>query len=346
MKKTICGFLIIITICSLFVSCGNQKAETLNSNLALVEESSSVFAMKDLPTGELSWEDYDFPFPKPPADSFEIDRQYANPLKCRGITSAKLNVYFSQLSSDGWNEISNESPYHFIFLKGNEYLSISLEGAEGSITYVFGYDAGYIEDVQDRAISNTEALDYIRTAYNEYQSDQSISVRDTEITTIREIGIKDLFEKTDMQLFQAFGKHGEIAYFLVIEKTACILPCGASVVNHIPIFVADVDKDGEFEVITSYNAGSGISRFGVSAYKFGNPPEFDSLNKTIYKAYSNMWMEGELSLMLKESKNGEVYLFGFAYDGNDYALGEDYGRLTVDGNKLIPEDSIRFEKDF
>lgn len=309
-------------------------------------ENRTAFMIKNLPAGGLKWDDYDFPFPKPPADSFEIDKRYANPLMCKGITTVERDAYFSQLLSDRWIKITDESPYHFIFLKGNEYLSIYLEGTDGSDTYVFGYDTGYSGENRSEAIPHYEALKYIRASYDEYQSNPGISVRDSEIAFIREVGIKDLFEKTRMQLFQAFGERGEISYFFVTKNIAFILPVGASVINHIPVFVYDIDRDGKFEIIASHNVGSGISNFVVSAYKFGNPPEYNSLNETIYIAYSNSWMEGAPCLTLKQNENGEIHLWRFSYDNNNYVLNEDYGCLVVKGNKLIPERYDLFEKSF
>ena len=315
-----------------------------------------VFSMEDLPAGELKWEDYDFPFPRPPADSFEIDRQYATaPLKCRGITEDELKVYVRELSADGWNTILDDRPDNFIFTKGKEYLSIYSEGTEDSAVYALGYRTG--------ALTNSEALENIRFLWGEYvrylneqrEKYPTIAVEDEEITAVREIGVKEVFEKTGMQIFQAFGNRGKLGNLLVAEKTAWFLLCDDDFLNRFPVFVTDIDKDGEFEVVSFNRTGSGSSVFGVYVYKFGIPPagipsegipptggppfgirrEVDSLDKIVYMAYMNdVWWEGPRLALVPE--NGDVRLHG--YSRNKTVLEEDYGCLMIDeNNKIVPE---------
>jgi len=313
------------------------------------EPLNKTFSLKDLPSGKLNWEDYDFPFLKPPADFFEIDKRYNDPLLCRGITDEKKEIYFSQLISDGWEKVSENNLYYYIFIKENEYLSISRQGSYGSDYYVIGYDAGYKGEERFGAISKVKAIDYINVCYDEYKSAHpDIPFSDAKIKTVREACIKNLFEKTGMQLFEAFWELGETSYFLVKNETAFMLSRGFSVVNNFPLYVYDIDGDGEFEVISSYNSGSGISYFTVSAIKFGNPAEFSSLTETIHVAYSNTWMEGAPCLTLKQNKNGYVHLWGIVYDEeNGYIIdkNKDYGRLTVAGDKIVPQKNDLLEKD-
>ena len=346
MKRTVVLCVTALIAIGFLCSCDNKDGSVSNINPVSENETSSsaVFSMKELPAGVLIWEEYDFPFPKPPADSFEINREYANALVCWGITEVEREAFFMQLLSDGWRRITDESPFHSLFLRGNEYLSIYAEGVHGSGVYVFGYDAGYSGENRSGSIPHSEAFGYICASYDEYQSNQNTYDRDSVITAIREVGIKDLFEKTGMQLFQAFGNRGEISLFLVIEKTACMVPSVFGVVDRIPVYVMDIDQDGKYEVIISHNEGSGVSRFAVSAYKFGHPHFFNK--KTIYIAYSNIWTEGKPCLTLEQNENGSVHLRRFSYDNKDFILNDDYGRLIVNRHTIVPERYDLFEKNF
>lgn len=103
--------------------------------------------------------------------------------------------------------------------------------------------------------------------------------------------------------------------------------------------VADIDKDGSYELLSVCGWGSGIYRIEIKAYKFGNPLYVDSKNKILYPAYYNCYVPkaGYAELMLKKISGSGVRLFGAVREKGRLVPKTDYGTLKIDGSRLYTD---------
>lgn len=80
-------------------------------------------------------------------------------------------------------------------------------------------------------------------------------------------------------------------------------------------------------------------RIELSAYKFGNPPYFDSPNEVLYKAYQNCWIpnDGYAELTIQKVSDTKVKLFGAEWVKGNLQPTLDYGLLKIKDGLLVPE---------
>lgn len=147
----------------------------------------------------------------------------------------------------------------------------------------------------------------------------------------REIDLSDAYEKMGLQGFEVNGSEGYIGRF-VIGRSGAILNLGFAV----EVRTADIDGDGEMEFITLGAWGSGIYRVDVRAYKY------NAADNAYDLAYSNWWIPRSVSeddrwnMSLVKIDDSTVHLYGADLVAGRFVPWEDYGELSVRGDRLVP----------
>ncbi|MCL2487069.1 MAG: hypothetical protein FWE80_00085 [Oscillospiraceae bacterium] len=350
MKKILFALLLISIACTLLFSCTDKNVtSSLNSSGENTTQSVSEptnFDYKNVPNGVLNWDEYDFPFPKPPASRFEMAGGDKT-LFCYGMNKSTFDEYKSVLKKDGWQLVCSDTEgredpddaVYYSYIKGNQTINIVNQAffdGDGGNHIRIGYIAGYAAERRSGGISKKDALPLIQAAIDadpdEYEQGKRAAI-------VVELHIPNAFEKAQMQIFTAYGENTTFGSFIIRRGYILRVFDGFS-----DVCVADIDHDGEYELISMFGWGSGIYRIQITAYKFKNPPEFSSLTEVVYPAYGNTWVpDGYLALKMVQINDTDIKILGGDYEENgEMKLTDDYGLLKVDGKKLVPANTEHF----
>ena len=281
-------------------------------------------------------DDISLPYPKPDAEYFV---ESFGTLYCVGMTERDFRAYKDELANAGWICVYDKS-IESIYVKDNAILRITDQTHVPEPNHAeirISYDAGHTDSVRVGAASNADAIEiiqrYISASLDEWLSSQSVKYA-------LELDISDIYEKMGFQAFTAISGngYGDLGTYLICNGTALPVSLGDTC-------VADIDKDGEYELISIYGSGSGIWRININAYKFGTPPGSGSPTGEVYRAYRNCWLpdEGFAELTVQCVNDTDVKLFSMARNSNgEYSLSTDYGLLRIEGNILRPSNNINF----
>lgn len=262
---------------------------------------------------------------------------------------SSLNIVFSNNNDALWQVHVDKNGVFWFSAESdndndNDIQRYRVSSGEFDYNYVYDFyrnsDAVSSDDSADRssALSKVEAEKLIQEHIDLASEDSYIYGKSAE--NLVEKFIPSAFEKMKLQVFDIYGETGPIGTFLI---------CNNKVLDVFDNFenacIADIDKDGKYELISLWGWGSGIYRVQLNAYKFGNPPYFDSMNEVLYVAYSNCWVPdpgaGELRIKQVNDTDIELYLAEVS-DGN-YKITESFGLLRISEDKLVPsktDDSI------
>jgi len=245
---------------------------------------------------------------------------------CRGVDAEGFAAYRAALRQDGWREIhlSGEHSLAWWYLKDDEVLYILDQtffrgdgGDEIRLTHTPGVRGGN----RNGALTHEEALPIVRRAIEDYPGEwPDFTGAQAEYLAEREL--PGIFEATGMQLFQAFTDEAYLGTFLL----------GGMGVKGLYVFfedafagiysesrAADIDGDGQIELLNLHDGGSGIHRSTLSAYKI--------MDGAVMLAYGNTWFHS-FGLRLQPVSDTEVRLTG--REGEDWPLRLEGDRIVVD----------------
>jgi len=242
-----------------------------------------------------------------------------------------LSVYLQTLEQAGWHRTSQGgtekgSTEVYFHIKGNALLTVVFTADEKNPVSL-RYREGAADEPRNGAIRKAQAIPLIQKSLE----------RAGTITALAELEIPGTFEKAGMQIFEAYAD-GDCA--------GCFLFCGTSVLplgmwqGAQEFCVADIDADGEYELIQSAIIGSGLVMQRIAAYKYGSPPDTKSAGKQLYEAYGSAWALGNEYAELLPLAVGEtqVRLYCLLRDarGKPLSAGE-FGVLRLQDRGLEPE---------
>ena len=370
MKKLIVTTIyMILMLC--FSGCGLKNIDTEQADTKMNINVSNV-----------SWSsDFSIPVPKPDTE-YIASNDYGT--FCYGFDAEQLKEYLKELEVDGWFCIDNtiiEGKVHYTYSNGDMIFQIidhtkvvvvysditetfeTVEDWEDSenltdsdnltdsyILVNFSYGFNTIKQ-RENTLPKTEAI--ILIGENIYQLENTDSelaiVGGTKITMVIERFMEDSFEKMGLQAFTVLNEKGRlVGNYLICNQS--VLYVFDSLKD---VCVVDIDKDGEYELLSLYGWGSGIYRIELSAYKYVNPIYFSSNKKILQCAYRNCFVpkDGYGKLSLKKISDTEVRLLNhdwLAEDSKEYTGDPmDFGVITraEDGYHLVPERLEQFPYD-
>jgi hypothetical protein len=342
MKRTlqICLSFFLI-LCTSFLSADMLTKENL------VKKNTRDFFKKELSINSSDlksfyWnEGISLPFAKPDAISFTMSNH--SEIVCNGVQPPAFEQFKNSLVNEGWIQIG-EPGYStdYSFVKGNMVLSIldqsfafdeQSENNYISITLLDG-----VSGTKDRP--NAIPKDLAKAMIQE-EIDKTEGFEGTDVKTIAclvELDYAEAFDTFGIQAYIAFSSDSQIGNFIICN--GCV-QFGFAFGEPT---IADIDKDGKYEMICVGGWGYGIYRIEIMAYKFGSTSDADQNTECLYVAYYNCWVpdNGYAELTLKKVSATQVKLYGVDWINGELKLINDYGELRVDGNQLKPQNEIDF----
>lgn len=211
---------------------------------------------------------------------------------------------------------------------------------------------GYVEE-DIEPIRSGEDLELIRAKYQEESANQEEGTSFYQYPEyIARIEIPELSEKTHMKAYHAYSVTGNPAgvYLIYDARHSMKALEGASGLeiapSVLPVFdsleetcIADIDQNGEYELLSLHGFGSGIYRINLNVYQYSNPIYFNSLNKVLHLQYQNCFIpkNGFGKLIFEKVSEHEVHLREVNVETNEVV--KDYGKIVIDMVKLhaVPE---------
>lgn len=337
-----------------------------------IEELSNNASEND-PAEEnaIAWSDtLSLPVPKPDT---EYIASWDYGIYCR-MPQEKLEEYKKALEDDGWSLVEelrwNEFP-HYTYCKDNMIYQLidHTYAEEGSgvnntskdkteemealfnidsyilVNFSYGYEK---KSLREKTISKAEAAQLIQEYINQDKDQMGIYGKKTgsNVTLVIERYLEDSFEKMGIQAFTAVNQSEKmIGNYLICNNLVYYIEDSLE-----ETCVADIDQDGEAELLSLYGWGSGIYRIELRAYKTINPIFYSSLTKIISCSYYNCFVPkmGYGQLAMKKVNDTEVRLLEQTTDFDGKITKTiDYGRIILaeDGKHLIPEQLVDFPYD-
>ena len=280
--------------------------------------------------------------PKPNSDAsvdWECGIYYSS------ISALNMEDYLQKLKDNGWKDMHgsdisadvDKGTSEYMLTKGNKILQIMMflmdqENAISNSVLVKLDEEVPVSDIKNRkgTLSKSEALDQIQTIVDGMVDSGEIASTKETITGLIEIFIKEAFEKMNIQAYAAMSDNGFAGCFLIHN----------GVVSYVRgrldnTCVADIDGDGEYELLDLYAWYSGIYRIELSAYEYSNPVNFNSLTEVPTKKFYNCFVpnSGNGELSFKKVDDLTVMLIG---------PDDEYGIIKVDGTSLLLDDMENF----
>ena len=187
------------------------------------------------------------------------------------------------------------------------------------------------------AVSKEQALEMIQPLIDSLVKDEVISVPDSTATNLLELYIDDAFEKMGLQAFTAIGEQDFIGNFLVIGDAVCYAfgPLDNTC-------VADIDRDGVYELLDIFGFGSGIYRIELTAYKLAIPVWSSSFKKELHEVDNECFVPnmGYDELTFEKIDDYAVKLWGAEWIDMDSQTSilkktTDYGLLQSNGSDFF-----------
>lgn len=261
------------------------------------------------------------------------------------ISYERLVSYLEELKVGGWECINCEENYtkiveeitDLMLTDGENLLQlvISLESKEetNQNSVMVRLDQGISgADIKARegALNKEEAKSKIEPILDEMVRNGELSKEKREVIGLLELYIEDSYEKMGLQAFAVVSATGITGQFLICKDSVLnvMSDLGRSV-------VADLDQNGEYELLDMFGFGSGIYRITLTAYEYSNPIYFSSLTKVLHIKYQNVFVPnaGYAELDFKKVDDNKVLLIGSDME---------YGEIMIDESYLIPKDRESF----
>lgn len=205
----------------------------------------------------------------------------------------------------------------------------------------------------DKQIRAGEDLELIQARYQEDEANNTAEdnfFRYPEY--IEMIDNPELFEKAHMKAYRSYssddefvgtyliytaeGTNDEVEESLNIIATRTVLPVFDTFEETC---IADIDQNGEYELLSLCGFGSGIYRINLNVYQYSNPIYFSSLTKVLHLQYRNCFVpkQGYGKLVFDRVSDHEVGLR--EVDVETEQLRKEYGKLVVDQDMVhvVPE---------
>jgi hypothetical protein len=180
-------------------------------------------------------------------------------------------------------------------------------------------------DKDKDAIRDGEVLTIIQAQYQQDQESGNQGSLFSYPEYLVELDIPGLYEKTQMRAYQAFTSIDNPAgTYLLYNKIAL------SVLDSFEeTCIADIDQNGEYELLSLFGFGSGIYRINLNVYQATNPIIFSSTAKIPMLRYHNCFVPkaGYGKLVFDQVSDSEVHLK--EVDLETEQVGKDYGKLVV-----------------
>ncbi|MDF2544290.1 MAG: hypothetical protein K0S47_4008 [Herbinix sp.] len=363
----ILGVMIFCTGCGQRVSTNNPVGEesthymdtglssiaknSLNSQKKLIEDP--VLAINNQPGESLLKKDIPLPL-----SEYSID--WESGVLFKNIRYENTTGYFETLQNEGWkiydgtdtieediNSIDGEQlaelpegTNEYLFVKNDQLLQLILyltnkKDVPANSIFLRLEEGITKEDLfaREDAMTTKKAHSVLDPQIKELVDDGTIMPTKAFQAGLVEIFIPDAYDKMKLQAYEVVSEEGIAGYFLVCNNSAMFL---YSDLNNT--CVADIDEDGEYELLDLFGWGSGIYRIEMSAYSFSNPIYFSSLTKIIHRKYYNCLVP----------KNGYAELEFVKIDDHTVKLKADgtvYGTIKTDGLKLTLESMEDFPFD-
>jgi hypothetical protein len=380
MKKIMVSLVLLLLTASCAVAPNSltSKSNAASGEIKEVGETGVSLSTSKLPLGELNWSNYDFPFPKPKASRFAVEASTEKVMMCYGMHVEDYADYKAALVKDNWQLVFSDSEgrntpddaVYYTYIKGNLTLSIinqTFVEEDGGNHIRIQFRSGLDETVRDGRMDKPAALSLIQSAIElerpgDYEEGKNVEY-------IVEMAIPDAFEKANIQIFTAYGDNINFGEFIIANETVMRV-----FDNFSDVCVADIDKDGYYELISLYEFGSGMRSIALNAYKVAPPSEFSykygyspdyaranekSLEEAystgyapmegfkgsiVFIAYRNVWSANDLGgLTLEKLSETQVGLYGRSLsETGELVPDEYYGLLQFDGTTLVPEKTEDF----
>lgn len=279
------------------------------------------------------WSDtISMPIPAPAgAEAFSIS-DGDGAVYCRGVGRKDLDQYIQLLEGGGWRLLPRDGESSLYMLsRGNDLVALADETyAEDYNAIRVSYSPGYSgpEGGGRRAIE--EAASIIQSHLDSLEA-SDIYGYGRKFYSARETDSGDAYDSMGLQAFEVYGDEGYAGRF-VIGKNGAILDLGFAG----EMRTADIDGDGEMELITLGAWGSGIYRIEVAAYKYSGAGNSFEL------AYGNRWIPEHVSeedcwnMSLVKIDDHTIHLYGADLVAGRFLPKVDYGKLRVEGSRLVP----------
>lgn len=348
-KKLVRKSILVMSLClfiliSVFSGCVNKN------NLPIEELPDITKVSKDIITTTFSYDkEIDFSlydeinFSQLLPITGEICKQTETDAKIIKISSDEFNYFIKTLKNNGWELLDNtytnvEGTIHrhnaYIFLKDNNELEINnytttdKENIHSHKNYVtLKITKGSKYSYYKGRTSKDNAKKLIQSILETYKSQHSFYGE--TVYKLIEANNDQLYEKTAIQIFKTYTNERYIGEFLVCKNS--VLEPSTPLCKSV---IADIDKDGVYELLDIRDIWSGFPRCSFVAYKYGIPT--NSNEKKLYKAYSGSIYPYAMRYdLIKVSKN-EVHLYGYATldkEEDHY----DYGALKIEGERLYTD---------
>lgn len=273
------------------------------------------------------------PIPAPPGAETFFQSGGDGAVDCRGCSKQDLDQYIQLLQDEGWTLLPQEpESMVYMLIQGNDmvYLADQTDAEEDYKSIQVSYAPGYRGPAESGRRTIEEAAAMLQGHLDSLET-SDIYGYGKKIYFAREIDLSDAYEKMGLQGFEVNGSEGYIGRF-VIGRSGAILNLGFAV----EVCTADIDGDGEMELITLGAWGSGIYRVDVRAYRYNAEDNAYDL------AYSNWWIPRNVSeddcwnMSLVKIDDSTVHLYGADLEAGRFVPREDYGKLLVKGEKLVP----------
>lgn len=192
-------------------------------------------------------------------------------------------------------------------------------------------------------IRDGEELVIIQTQYQQDKEYGNLGALFQYPEYLVEIDIADLYEKTQMKAYQAF--------------TLSDMPAGTYILYNkiaLPVLdsfqetcIADLNQNGEYELLSLFGFGSGIYRIHLNVYEATNPIYFSSTTKIPMLRYQNCFVPklGFGQLGFDQVSKEEVHLSELDIETGQ--VRKDYGKLVIpsEENRITLENLEEFPYD-
>lgn len=221
--------------------------------------------------------------------------------KVDDLSENKLNCYFEELQKNGWELMVaiDKATYgwdKYTYIKDNDVMSITQSEYIDKLkdfTMFYKLDIfinkGYRGTAEGRTSKDT-AKTLIQNHIDSLPPD-NYRYGNT-VYKLVEMDEKEIYEKMGIQVVKAYTKDAYLGEYYIYKDYGCKSTCW-EFRGHI--FVADVDNDGEYELVSVCDVGSGRRIIQIDAYKLKNISSGDS-TEFLHKAYSAAFSDFSNSL--------------------------------------------------
>ncbi len=256
------------------------------------------------------------------------------------ISKTDMEAYLRRLSEAGWKNYDGKALSRDIPLGTTEYELVHGDHLLQLITFFEDPDIAFynsilvyydddisVSELKGRkgAMTKEDALPLIQYQVDELSRQGTVSDNKDKVTGLFEINIDKGFDRLQLQAFAAYSDMGFTGCFLV--RNGIITYVRGNLANS---HVLDVDQDGKYEILDSYDSWRGNTyRLELVAYEYVNPEAFNSLTEILVQKYYTCLVpvDGHDVFKLNMDRAETVTLIGET---------KDYGKLqVVDGSFTI-----------